>query len=206
MKRVSFLNQQVKNFVPLAALGVSFVLTLTGCPGGAELEHPEAYGLTGGQSSTNGTGAAAGTTGNGTGGTSGTSSSLTVDCGASTYQTVLSGSCATGGCHLPNAAFNFPGASNLNLTPDDGLVGRLKDVKAQHGDISCPPDFNTCVPSACDTNVLLVDSKNAANSWILAKIHGTQNGCGDSMPTGTPLTADKQTCIENFVNAVAALP
>jgi hypothetical protein len=195
MKRVSFLNQHLLKFIPLAILGASFLLTLSGCPGGAELEHPEAYGLTGG-SSTSGTGGS---------GTGGGGAMLTVDCGNTTYDAVLNGSCVSLGCHKADVTLNAPAASGLDLTPDSGLVGRIKDVKAQHGDITCP-DLTTCVPATCDTNALLVNSSAAANSWILAKINGNSNGCGSPMPVGSALSADRLTCLENFVNAVAALP
>ena len=202
MKRVSFLSQHLVKFVPLATLGVCFVLTLTGCPGGAELEHPEAYGLTGGSTSSSGTGGSSpGTGGSGTGG----GGMLTVDCGSTTYQAVLT-SCAGAGCHQPIPSISYPGAAALDLTPDSGLVGRLKDVKATHGDISCPPSGTTCVPAACDTNALLVNSNAPANSWLLAKINGNSNGCGDAMPLGTSIPTTSVTCLENFVNAVAALP
>jgi hypothetical protein len=210
MKCVSSLSRPLLGFVPLAALGTSFLLTLSGCPQGADLEHPEEYGLTGGSSAGPGTGGTApgsgGTTGGTTGGSGGTGSgvTLTVDCGSDTYQNVLTQNCATIGCH--RMVGQAPAPSGLVLTPDSGLVGRIKDVKAQHGDILCPPDFNTCVPASCDPNALLVNSANPSASWILAKIKGAQSDCGDPMPSPNGPTDPVEACLENFVAAVAAVP
>jgi hypothetical protein len=69
-----------------------------------------------------------------------------------------------------------------------------------------PPDLTTeYVPPSCDPNALLVNSANSDASWILSKINGNSNGCGDPMPIGT-ITPAGETCLENFVKAVAALP
>jgi hypothetical protein len=206
MKHVS-LKHSAK-FVPLALLGAFFVPLLSGCPGGAELEDPGKYGLTGGNPST-GTGGtnAMGGTGGTTGGSAGTGTPppmLTVDCGSSTYQTVLMGSCVSLGCHA--ATSTIPAASMLDLTPNDGLVSRLKDVKAKHGDITCGADFTACTPASCDPNALLVNSATPSASWILAKINNTQSDCGASMPIGGTLSAADSMCMTNLVNAIAALP
>ena len=209
MKRVSFLSQHLLQCLPLATLGVSVLFILSGCPQGAELEDPAKYGLTGGNSSMTGSGGSTGgssaASGGMTGGSAGTGATLTVDCGTDTYQNVLSKNCANlAGCH--KASTTIPTASMLNLTPDAGLVGRIKDVKALHGDITCSPDFAPCNPASCDPNALLVNSANPGASWILAKIKGNQADCGTQMPDigGPPAAAE--TCLENFVAAVAALP
>lgn len=210
MKRVSLLSQHLLKFLPLATLGMCSLLTLSGCPGGAELEHPEKYGLTGGSSSMNGSGGTTGGSSPGTGGTAGGSAgtgggaTLTVDCGSDTYQSVLTQNCATGGCHKKTG--NIPARSGLDLTPDSGLVSRIKDVKAQHGDIYVGNSTTPSVPASCDPNVLLVNSANADASWILAKIKGTQSDCGIQMPDVGGPPAAAETCLENFVSAVAALP
>jgi hypothetical protein len=209
MKRVSLLSQHFLQCLPLAALGVSFLLTLSGCPQGAELEDPAKYGLTGGNSSMNGSGGSTGGSSAGTGGTTGgsagTGATLTVDCGTDTYQNVLTTNCATPGCHKGSSL--APPASMLNLVPDSGLVSRIKDVKAVHGDIYMPPDFSTVyVPASCDMNALLVNSANPSASWILAKINGTQNDCGIQMPSAGGPPAAVTMCIQNLVAAVAALP
>ncbi len=208
MKRVtSFSLKRGVGVVPLTLLGASFLLTLSGCPGGAELEHPEKYGLTAtGGSTATGSGGMTATGGSGASGSAGTSSAppLTVDCGTDTYQNVLTTNCASLGCHLPFMGMASTAASGLDLTPDSGLVGRLKDVKAQHGDITCAPDFTACVPASCDPSALLVNSQDPTKSWILTKINGAQSDCGTPMPppsgpSGTALTM----CITNLVNAIA---
>jgi hypothetical protein len=207
MKRVALLSLKHVKFVPLALVGVSALLTLSGCPGGAELEHPEKYGLTGGTTSTGSGGTTGGTTGGATGGTTGGSAGgamLVVDCGSDTYQNVLNNQCATSGCHKPP----FSAQSGLDLTPDSGLVSRIKDVKPAYQGIYCDMGGNLvdCMPASCDPNAFYVNSSNPDASWILAKIKGTQADCGDQMPsTGGP-PADVATCIENLVKAVAMLP
>ncbi len=135
----------------------------------------------------------------GSGSSTAGAATLVVDCGSLKYTDVLT-DCTMIGCHRPPAP-----TSMLNLTPDAGLVSRLKDVKAQHGDITCPPDFNVCVPASCDPNALLVNSANPAQSWIVMKLRGTQNGCGDQMPDPEYDPAREQ-CLEKMVNAIAALP
>jgi hypothetical protein len=215
MKRVSHfsLKHQLR-FVPLGLVGASFVIALSGCPQGADLEDPKKYGLSGGSPSTGtggGTGATGGTSGTGgtTGGSAGSGAagapSLVVDCGSSTWQTVITNDCSKlAGCHKGSST--IPPASMLNLTADSGIVSRIKDVKAVHGDITCGTDNAPCTPASCDPNALLVNSATPSASWILAKIKGTQSDCGAQMPSsGGPPAAD-ETCLENFVNAVAALP
>jgi hypothetical protein len=100
-----------------------------------------------------------------------------------------------------------PPPSGLNLTPDDGFVGRTKDVLAQHGDIYCPDqnDFCTVPPMTCPTTALLIDSTTPANSWITAKLEGQVNGCGEVMPNDA-YDATKKACIEMLVTTIAALP
>ncbi len=208
MKRVSLLSQHSLQCLPLAALGVSFLLTLSGCPQGADLEDPEKYGLTGGNSSMNGSGGSTGGSSPGTGGTTGgsagTAATLTVDCGTDTYQNVLTTNCATPGCHKGSSL--APAISMLNLVPDSGLVSRIKDVKAVHGDIYVGDATTPSVPASCDPNALLVNSANPSASWILAKINGTQNDCGSQMPSAGGPPAAVTTCIQNLVAAVATLP
>jgi hypothetical protein len=181
------------------------LLTLSGCPGGAELEHPEKYGLTAtGGSTATGSGGMTASGGSGTSGSAGSSGpALVVDCGTDMYETILTGNCAEPGCHQPIAGM---AASGLNLMPDSGLVGRLKDVKAQHGDITCPPDFNACTPASCDPNVLLVNSQNPSASWILTKINGGQSDCGSRMPGPAGPPDNVTSCITNLVNAIAKYP
>jgi len=128
--------------------------------------------------------------------------SLVVECGGLSYIDILGTDCATPGCHrgTPEQA-----PSRLVLTPDAGLVSRLKDVAAKHLDIFCLDQDTFCTPALCDPNVLLVNSANPDKSWILAKLRGTQNGCGDRMPSET-YDPQKQQCLEKTVAAIAALP
>lgn len=208
MKRVTpYSLKRGVGVVPLTLLGASFLFGLSGCPGGAELEHPEKYGLTAtGGSTATGSGGMTATGGTGTSGSAGSSAPpLTVDCGSDSYQTILTGNCAEAGCHLPFQGMISTAASGLDLTPDSGLVGRLKDVKAQHGDIYCP-DGNVCVPASCDPNVLLVNSQNPSASWILTKINGGQSDCGSRMPGPAGPPDNVTSCITNLVNAIANYP
>jgi hypothetical protein len=154
-----------------------------------------ASGTAGGAAGGSGTAGAAA----GGGGTAG-AQALVVDCGSLNYTDLLGHDCAMIGCHRPPTL-----VSGLNLTPDSGLVSRLKDVPAKHGDILCPPDSNVCVPATCDPSALLVNSASPDKSWILAKLRGTQNGCGDQMPS-MEYDPAKEQCLEKMVNAIAALP
>jgi hypothetical protein len=141
----------------------------------------------------------------GTAGSAGSGSSaagtgaLVVDCGTLKYTDVLT-DCTMVGCHRPPAP-----TSMLNLTPDAGLVSRLKDVPAKHLDIFCPDVNDYCTPASCDPTALLVNSANPAQSWILTKLRGTQNGCGAQMPD-PEYDPSREQCLENMVNVIAALP
>jgi hypothetical protein len=201
----------------MTVLGMTFALLLSGCPGGADLEDPAKYGLSGGMpaTGTGGTTSTGGTAGSGTAG-SGTASggaagALTVDCGSTTYAAALTNNCTSAGCHRAGIA---PPAG-LVLTPDSGLVARLKDVPATHEDVtcsgandtSCPCSDYICTtpPATCPTGALLVNSATPSASWILAKID-TVPMCGSQMPGVAFQGPDDKTCIENMVNVIAALP
>jgi len=189
---------------PGVIVGASFLFTLSGCPGGADLEHPELYGIAG---SATGTGGTTGGTG-ATGGTAGAAMSApfpTVDCGNGlTPQKVLNDDCASTGCHRGN---NPP--SGLNLTPDDGFIGRTKDVLAKHGDIFCEDILDTCPtpPASCPMTAVLIDSTDWTKSWIIAKLRGAQADCGDQMKDATYLTAKSanEQCLEKLVQTVAMM-
>jgi hypothetical protein len=194
-------------------IGLSLPLALTACPGGAELEDPERFGLgTGatagaGGASAGTAGTAAGTAGNagtataGNGGSAGMVTYVPPQCD---WQTPLAAQCARAGCH--NASFT---AADLDLTLA-GVENRLINVNAPHSDITCPnPDGGVlkvpCVPESCPT-AKLVDTEVPANSWMLKKIVGTEVGeCGMAMPIapGELLPAEKD-CLIQWVNAMAA--
>ncbi len=123
------------------------------------------------------------------------------------YVTALGKSCAIVGCHIGRVL-----ASDLDLTPDQGLRARLLNVQAKHGDIDCdtnPDTFTECVPTTCPS-AKLVNTAVPDASWILKKLAGTQGMCGDHMPlppgdagtTGWGPTA--QSCVETFSLALAA--
>ncbi len=113
------------------------------------------------------------------------------------------GACSIQGCH-----FSHLPTSSLDLTANSGLVGRVKDVPAVHGDINSSTDpamFTACVPAGCPDDALLVNSADPDSSWILAKINGTQGDCGDVMPDGV-FSDDQKACVDKLVRAIAALP
>jgi hypothetical protein len=187
-------------FAPLALVGTFFLFMLSGCPGGADLEDPGKFGIAGAHA----TGGSAGT---------GNNTTLTVNCTGTTYDVALK-SCNQLGCH----AASYP-YSGLNLTADSGLVARLKDVAAKHGDVSCNPgdatqvctcDANsflcTTPPSACPKGDLLVDSSDYTKSWIWKKLEMADPMCGVQMPDGAYKSPADKACLEAMVQAIAALP
>lgn len=210
MNRLSQLRlDRAIRFAPLSIAGAFFLCTLSGCPGGAELEDPGKFGIAGAPAT--GTGG----TSTGSGGSAGTSTSttLTVNCTGTTYDVALK-SCNTAGCH----AATYP-YSGLNLTADSGLVARLKDVPAKHGDVSCNPNdaTQTCTcdsttflcstpPSACPKGDFLVDSSDYTKSWIWKKLEMSDPMCGIQMPDGAYKSPADKACIEAMVQAIAALP
>ena len=206
-------------WLPLATIGFYSLVSLTGCPGGADLEDPGKYGPVfagSGNATTGGTGGAGGTGGSaGTGGSSATGGSagagmaggsacngtLTVGCD---YATDLNGDCAnSSGCH------KGAGATGLNLVPDAGLACRLKDVTATHSGLFCGTDFHTCtsaeLATQCPGTDKFVDSSDWTKSWILQKVTGMQGTCGDPMPSPPSYDATKEACLEQLVQAIAGL-
>lgn len=166
-----------------------------------------------GGSAPSGGSAAGGTAGSATGGTGGSTDVVLLVPNCDYVQALKS--CTTLGCH----AATYP-AAGLNLVPDANLVARLKDVPARHEDISCtgPADPSctcnsssfTCspAPSSCPApgSALLVDSANYSQSWIITKLEQTDPGCGIQMPDGAYRAPGDKSCIEQLVQAIAALP
>jgi hypothetical protein len=192
--------------IPL--LGLFIAVTQTGCPQGADLQNPDQYPpvtSSGGSSGSGGSSNAS--AGTGTAGSASQAQLITPATVGCAFDMVLGtgstrGSCAILGCH----AGPMP-SSELDLTANAGLVGRLKDVSAKHGDINCasdPADFMACVPAGCP-DAYLVDSNYPDDSWILQKINGTQGDCGAQMPDGL-FDDDQKACVEKLVRAIAALP
>jgi hypothetical protein len=193
-------------------IGISLVVTQTGCPGGAELENPDAWaGRFGGNSggappATGGTTTGGGTTG-GTGGTGTTNWVIdltTIPCNnGQNADQVIKADCAKGGCHKGALA-----AASLDLSQNQAK--NTKDVPATHEGIQCSATgepYMECVPTTCPTGARLVNSANPDDSWVLKKIHGTANGCGDTMPDDAyaAANADKVACIDAAFRAIAAL-
>jgi hypothetical protein len=181
------------------AIGIAAAATISGCPGGAELEDPDRFppvpttggstgvgGATGGagMGATGGTaGAAAGSAG--TAGAAGTGSATwTWDCGGE-VKAALKQNCSRAGCHSTLDKY-----AGLDLTEPAALAAQLVDKVAMHGDIACQPTgqpFRACnaeelLTLGCPPNAMLIDSANPDASWLITKLNGTQGNCGDPMP------------------------
>jgi hypothetical protein len=237
MNRVDHLKfKRVLTLVPVAVLGFAAFLNVGGCSsndpttgtsGGTGGTGPVASGGSGGTvaSGSGGTVAASGSGGtvaaSGSGGTVAASGSggtvaaagTSGSAGGAAMRAIPTLSdcpdivtplktCSKIGCHQGQFA-----QANLNLIPDMGLVGRLKDVTASHAGIVCSNNLE-CVPTSCPPNVKLVDSSNAQNSWMMTKLEGSQADCGTAMPPPTEpvLDANSKACIESLIKAIAALP
>jgi len=111
--------------------------------------------------------------------------------------------CAGIGCHRVSGV---PAPSGLVLTPDDGFVGRVKDVLAKHQDIYCADIKDTCptIPTSCPTTAMLVESDNWEASWLLTKLRGMQDTCGDAMPPAIYDPAH-ELCFEELIMTIAAM-
>ena len=153
------------------------LLGLAGCP--ANLEDPERFAPSA---------AVAGSNGSAGGGA--VVPGLNVD--TTCLQEAFSASCATAGCHKSGAN----AAAGLDLE-SPGVNRRLIDVVAPH---------TSAFPSTgCVSNQKLIDSSNAAASWLLIKITAADpNSCGVTMPVGAPLSAVHLACIKKYADDVAA--
>jgi len=182
-----------RSALPLAALLFALVFTQSGCPGGADLENPDAWAGRFGETG----GAAAGT-----GGTSPTGPVLdfsTIQCTGTTPQVVLNSKCATTGCHGNSFVVG------LDLRPNEGFASRIKDKPATFGGIACQGSLTeTCIPDSCPMGASLVDSDAPASSWMLQKL-GMTDGCGATMPYTKTVNADEVACLTQIIDAVAAL-
>jgi hypothetical protein len=202
--------------LPPAIFGLAAAVTLSGCPVGAELEDPEGFpiGVGGTGPGTGGTGPATGGTGTGGSGTAGTAggTGFSFACNNGVDHVVmLNQNCARSACHNNRSV-----VAGLDLTPDAGLVTRLKDVPAGYGEIDCSNGgaFMECVPTTCPPagSAKLVDSANPAQSWVLRKSTGAHNECGlpmpvapgDNPPGGGPFDDARKACLDQLVRAIAA--
>jgi len=178
-----------RSVLVLGALGFALIFTQAGCPGGADLENPDAWAGRFGAGAGTGTG----------GGTGAVLDFSTIQCTNTTPETVLNKRCATSFCHGNNYLVG------LDLRPNAGFASRIKDKPATFGSILCPGSTTeNCVPASCPTGAAIVDSDVPASSWMLLKLD-MPNGCGEKMPSGTTLSADELACLTQVINAVAAL-
>jgi hypothetical protein len=97
---------------------------------------------------------------------------------------VFAASCVNA-CHQPGGGLE----EGLDLQSPN-VAARLVNVAATHP----LSDATMCSPAK------LIDPAMPAASWLLAKINGTQGGCGMPMPFGLPAIADDQkACITAWV-------
>lgn len=93
--------------------------------------------------------------------------------------TILGPRCATSNCHDAEDPI-----SNLDLTPDAGLVARLSGV------------------AGVDCAGTLVDTSSPESSLILTKCQA-ENTCAARMPiTGAKLTADEEQCLLEWISSL----
>jgi hypothetical protein len=124
----------------------------------------------------------------------------------------LTSSCGRPGCH--NATFRY---ADLVLVDASTAPAALVDVPALHGDINCAAagqPFRECTPaelaSFCPTGVLLIDSQNPEESWMLKKLRGEQSACGAEMPQapgnslGNGWSEERRQCLEAWIYWLAA--
>lgn len=161
----------------ITVMGTASLLGLAACP--ADLEDPERFDVMG-------PGAAAGATG--VAGSTGMAGAAAGTPPPACVVAVLT-TCSISVCHKSGIG----AAANLNLTPDNGLTGRLVDVAATHVDAA--------PTTGCPANAKYIDTADRGSSWLLQKLTKTKDqlGCGDPMPIGPALTADQLKCIQDYV-------
>jgi hypothetical protein len=200
---------------PVLVFTFTSLISLAGCSSGDDDSNGSAGSGSGAAPATGGTGASGGSGGSGTGGSgpsagSGNSGAGTgsmqafptlPDCDAVKALTVGPAACAQLGCHKGPYS-----EAKLDLTPNAGFVGRVKDVAATHLNIDCADGMECATPpAACPKGDKLIDSANVDNSWMLHKLNGTQTGCGDAMPPPDYAIDDAgKACIVELVKAIAA--
>jgi hypothetical protein len=175
--------RRVRALVASVGAGI-LALCSVGCPEPADLQNPNQYPL---PPATGGSGSTAG---------SGTGGSAPAGCETACIKDIFQKQVAL--CKLCHGAMPAPAglqSSGLNLE-SDGFTDRLKNVAAKHTDL--PMGKTTC-----PTGDKLIDTSNPSASWLLKKIQGQQNGCGDPMPSAGTLSADQKTCLETYVSCVA---
>lgn len=194
--------------LPAVIITFTSLITLSACSSGDDDTSGSGGSGSGATPGTGGTGTGTGgsTSNAGTGNSAGSGNSqpfpTLADCDAVKALTVGGGACSQLGCHKGVYA-----SAKLDLTPNAGFVGRVKDVIATHTDIPCA-DGTVCgtIPSTCPTGDKLIDSSNVNNSWMLHKLQMTATGCGDSMPpAGSAIDDAGRACIIELVKTIAAM-
>jgi hypothetical protein len=100
---------------------------------------------------------------------------------------ILSATCGASICHDSTTP-----AGGLDLA-SAGVEGRL---------VGKPPLCEECTAGEC-TGKLLIDPKNPEQSYLLEKVHDLSPACGDRMPLGLKLSAEKLNCLEKWVETTA---
>jgi hypothetical protein len=178
------------------SFGLVAAATLSGCPGGAELENPDQNmqyfsgapgvgGATGGAGATQGGAAGAAAGGAGLAGSAGTGAVTgTWKCTDVLLVDALKNNCVSG-CHVGNN----PGAG-LTLNDPAAIHAQMVNKPATFSDFSCDPvgvPFRECTQEelpgrGCPIGAKLIDSENFDNSWVVKKLKGEQGACGSAMP------------------------
>ena len=168
-----------------AAGGLLSVLMLAGCPGTLDLA--EFQSGSGGSNATGGSGQSGGSTG--TGGAS-------ADCtGGNDGATIVTNSCAIGGCHDPSGA-QF--SASLDLTVNSTIGSRLVGVPAAQ-----PTAFNMASCTS-EQEALLIAGPGQATGLLVDKI-GPNFPCGGRMPLGyPPLSTTQQNCLTQWATTLTS--
>jgi len=213
-------REGVSNRIAAATASLLVAITAGGCPMGAELENTERFppfvGATG-SGATTGTGGSAGATA-GVAGAAG-AAGYAPGCGGFSCDVndALLKSCGRPGCHAATA----PWAGLPLTTCADAAL--MVDRAAMHGDIDCAAPgemFRACTPAelpfTCPTDVMLIDSRNVDNSWVLRKLDPAfvADSCGDPMPAppGNSTAAsvgwseERRLCLMEFFRSLATAP
>jgi hypothetical protein len=209
-------------------LGIAAAATVSGCPGGVELEDPDRFEqhfagtgpTTGGASSVGGATGGAGMATGGTAGAGGAAAGA-AGTGAGTWTwtcaedvtMALKKNCSRAGCHSTLDKY-----AELDLTNPAAIAAQMVDKVAMHGDIGCQlagQPFRACTAAeltalGCPSNAMLIDSQNPDASWVITKLRGMQGECGDVMPIAPGNSAangwndERQQCYINFFKSLAA--
>jgi len=215
----------LRNRAAYFSAGLLLATTIAGCPQGADLENPERFvgevgvgGSVGGTPPIAGMGGSAGATagagaGGATAGTAGAGGAAPCPGFSCDVNEALLKSCGRTGCH--NATAHY---ANLILTECSAVAAQMVDVAATHGDIDCAAPgemFRPCtpaeLPATCPQNVMLIDSTNFDNSWVMRKLDPTfvADSCGIGMPappgngTAAGWSDARLACLTEFFRSLA---